>query len=160
MHNPLFFVHKLWLNKLMRCFYWSVVQNDRNAIEHCARSGPERLTKTYNKECNGLNNHSNLITNLITMVTLIILWLVILQNFKTQSNKLKTKSNISIELFELHQKCKMPGYVSTRKALPKERILDGREVQSLVPIHRGFSLFDANGLALTRWWCYFCQIEL
>ena len=23
-HNPLFFVHKLWLNKLMRCFYWSV----------------------------------------------------------------------------------------------------------------------------------------
>ena len=23
-HNPLFFVHKLWLNKLMRCLYWSV----------------------------------------------------------------------------------------------------------------------------------------
>ena len=23
-HNPLFFVHKLWLNKLMQCFYWSV----------------------------------------------------------------------------------------------------------------------------------------
>ena len=23
-HNPLFFVHKLWLNKLMRCFYWSL----------------------------------------------------------------------------------------------------------------------------------------
>ena len=23
-HNPLFFVHKLWLNKLMWCFYWSV----------------------------------------------------------------------------------------------------------------------------------------
>ena len=22
--NPLFLVHKLWLNKLMRCFYWSV----------------------------------------------------------------------------------------------------------------------------------------
>ena len=28
---------------------------------------------------------------------------------------------------------------------PKERILDGRAVQSLVPIHRGFSLF-VNGL--------------
>ena len=24
MHNPLFSVHKLWLNKLMQCFYWSV----------------------------------------------------------------------------------------------------------------------------------------
>ena len=24
MHNPLFFVLKLWLNKLMRSFYWSV----------------------------------------------------------------------------------------------------------------------------------------
>ena len=35
--------------------------------------------------------------------------------------------------------------------LPKERILDGREVQSLVTIHRGFSLFDGNGLALTRY---------
>ena len=23
-HNPLCFVRKLWLNKLMRCFYWSV----------------------------------------------------------------------------------------------------------------------------------------
>ena len=23
-HNPLFFVHKLLLNKLMQCFYWSV----------------------------------------------------------------------------------------------------------------------------------------
>ena len=23
-HNPWFFVHKLWLNKLMRCFHWSV----------------------------------------------------------------------------------------------------------------------------------------
>ena len=23
-HNPLFFVHKVWLNKLMNCFYWSV----------------------------------------------------------------------------------------------------------------------------------------
>jgi len=22
-HNPLFSVHKLWLNKLMQCFYWS-----------------------------------------------------------------------------------------------------------------------------------------
>ena len=38
--------------------------------------------------------------------------------------------------------------------LPKERILDGPEVQSLVPIHRGFSLFGFP------WWCYFCQIEL
>ena len=25
-HNPLFFVHKLGLNKLMRGFYWSVSQ--------------------------------------------------------------------------------------------------------------------------------------
>ena len=24
-HNPLFFVLKLQLNKLMRCFYWSVI---------------------------------------------------------------------------------------------------------------------------------------
>ena len=47
-HSPLFFVHKLWLNKLMRCFYWSV-QNERNAIESCARSAPKKLTKTYNK---------------------------------------------------------------------------------------------------------------
>ena len=23
-HNPLFFVHRLWLNKLMQCFFWSV----------------------------------------------------------------------------------------------------------------------------------------
>ena len=23
-HNPLFFFHKVWLNKLMNCFYWSV----------------------------------------------------------------------------------------------------------------------------------------
>ena len=44
LHNPLFFVHKLWLNKLM-CF-----QNDRNANELCARSGPEKKpTKSYNK---------------------------------------------------------------------------------------------------------------
>ena len=35
--------------------------------------------------------------------------------------------------------------------LPKERILDGLEVQSLVPIHRGFSLFDGNDLALMRY---------
>ena len=32
----------------MRCFYWSV-QNERNAIESCARSAPKKLTKTYNK---------------------------------------------------------------------------------------------------------------
>ena len=24
MHNPFFFVRKVWLNKLMNCFYWSV----------------------------------------------------------------------------------------------------------------------------------------
>jgi len=29
---------------------------------------------------------------------------------------------------------------------PKERIVHGREVQSLVPIYGGFSLFDGNGL--------------
>ena len=23
-HNPLFFVHKLLLNNLMQCFYWSI----------------------------------------------------------------------------------------------------------------------------------------
>ena len=48
-HNPLFFVHQLWQNKLMRCFYWSVSSKWRNAIERCARSGPKKLTKTYNK---------------------------------------------------------------------------------------------------------------
>ena len=29
---------------------------------------------------------------------------------------------------------------------PQERIVHGREVQSLVPIHGRFSLFDGNGL--------------
>ena len=48
-HNPLFFVHQLWQNKLMRCFYWSVSSKWRNAIERCARSGPKKLTKIYNK---------------------------------------------------------------------------------------------------------------
>ena len=53
MHNPLFFLHKLWLNKLMRRFLLvDFVQNDGNAIEHCARSGHDqnKQTKTYNKE--------------------------------------------------------------------------------------------------------------
>ena len=26
-HNPLFFGHKLWLSKLMQCFYWSVLSS-------------------------------------------------------------------------------------------------------------------------------------
>ena len=49
-HNPLFYVHKLRLSKLMRCFYWSVSSkyNDRNAIERCVRSGPKMVTKTIN----------------------------------------------------------------------------------------------------------------
>ena len=32
--------------------------NDRNAIEHCAWSGPKKLTKTYDK---GFPNHSTFI---------------------------------------------------------------------------------------------------
>ena len=42
----------------MQCFYWSVVQNDRKAIERCAWLGSKQLTKTYNK---GFPNHSTLI---------------------------------------------------------------------------------------------------
>ena len=42
----------------MQCFYWSITSHDRNAIERCARSGPKKLTKTYNK---GFPNHSTLI---------------------------------------------------------------------------------------------------
>ena len=37
------------------------VQNDRNAIECCAQSGPKKLTKTYNK---GFPNDFTLITML------------------------------------------------------------------------------------------------
>ena len=33
------------------------VENDRNAIERCARPGPKKLTKTYNK---GFPNFSTL----------------------------------------------------------------------------------------------------
>ena len=32
-HNPLFYDYKLWLNKLMQCFYWRV----SSKIERCAR---------------------------------------------------------------------------------------------------------------------------
>ena len=38
------------VNKLLRRFIGHYVQNDRNAIERCARSrGPKKLTKTYKK---------------------------------------------------------------------------------------------------------------
>ena len=55
--NRLFFVHKLWLNKLMQCFYRSVSSKWWECywtlIECCARSGQEKLTKTYNKSLTG-----------------------------------------------------------------------------------------------------------
>ena len=35
-----------------------LLQNDRSAIERCARTGPKKLTKTYDK---GFPNHSSLI---------------------------------------------------------------------------------------------------
>ena len=54
-HNPLFPVHKLWLHKLVQCFYWSVTSKWRNAIERCVWSCPKTRTKTYNK---GSPNHS------------------------------------------------------------------------------------------------------
>ena len=36
-HNPLFSVHKSRLNKLMQSSISQKLQNDRKAIEHCAR---------------------------------------------------------------------------------------------------------------------------
>ena len=41
------------------------LQNDRNSIERCARSGPKKLTKTYK---NGFPNHSTLINYVLTPV--------------------------------------------------------------------------------------------
>ena len=46
---PLFFVHKFGLDKLMQFSIGQQFQNDRNATERCARSGPKKPTKTYNK---------------------------------------------------------------------------------------------------------------
>ena len=44
-----FFVHKLCLNKLMQCFYWSVRSKWYECYWTCALHGPKELTKTYNK---------------------------------------------------------------------------------------------------------------
>ena len=54
-HNPLFFVHKLWLNKLMRCLYWSVSSKWWECYWTLCNVRSKKLTKTYNK---GFSNHS------------------------------------------------------------------------------------------------------
>ena len=37
----------------MRCFYWSVLSSKwQQCYESCARSGPKKLTKTYDKGVN------------------------------------------------------------------------------------------------------------
>ena len=47
--NPFLFVHKLWLNRSVRCFYWPLSSKwYRNAIDGCARSSPKKLTKPHN----------------------------------------------------------------------------------------------------------------
>ena len=43
----------------MQRFDWSVDQNDGNAIERCAPSGPQ---KRITKESDRFHNHSNLLT--------------------------------------------------------------------------------------------------
>ena len=49
-HNPLFFVHKLWLNKSMRCLYWSVSFKMIGMLLNVVHSQVQKkLTKTYNK---------------------------------------------------------------------------------------------------------------
>ena len=57
MHNPLFSVGKLLQSKLTGRFYWSVDQNDGNAIERCSSSGPQKHITTAS---DGLHNHSKL----------------------------------------------------------------------------------------------------
>ena len=54
-HNPLFFVHKLWLNKLMRCLCWSVSSKWWECYWTLCNVRSKKLTKTYNK---GFSNHS------------------------------------------------------------------------------------------------------
>ena len=63
-HNPLFSFGKLRRSKLMGLFYWSVDQNDGNAIEHCTPSGPQ---KYITKASDGLHNNSKLLTMVITI---------------------------------------------------------------------------------------------
>ena len=48
----------------MGLFYWSVDQNDGNAIEHCTPSGPQ---KHITKASDGLHNNSKLLTMVITI---------------------------------------------------------------------------------------------
>ena len=63
-HNPLFSFGKLRRSKLMGLFYWSVDQNDGNAIKRYAPSGPQ---KYITKASYGLHNNSKLLTMVITI---------------------------------------------------------------------------------------------
>ena len=56
-HNPLFSLGKLLRNKSMSRLYCN--QNDRNAFERCALSGP---LKHITKERDGFHNHSTQLT--------------------------------------------------------------------------------------------------
>ena len=59
-HNPLFSVHKLWLNKLMRCFYWSITSKWWECYWTLCTDRSKKANKhlTNNK---GFPNHSILI---------------------------------------------------------------------------------------------------
>ena len=60
--DPLFFVHKLWLNKSMQCFRWS----ESSKRWECSCSVRyKKANKNIKKESNGFHNHSTLINTFI-----------------------------------------------------------------------------------------------
>ena len=76
--------------KIIRC---------RNAIEHCAPSGPKKLTKTYNKEFSQLHNHSTLLIMILWIhpgYLVDISWAYVVGENDIQVNMISTQSLFSI----------------------------------------------------------------
>ena len=59
---PLYFGSSLTVLNQCNVFIGQLVQNDRNAVERCVRSGPKSEQKHITKESVRLHNHSTRVT--------------------------------------------------------------------------------------------------